>query len=143
MTYVSTTDKIFNNTQDGKNLHYSPFVEEVGITGHPILRLAVSLAAAEGRGRLLWTSAYSLHRETTMLGANKVGVVDELEFCILNISLVFYTGSFAEPTPIVKGWLRVSHRAIDESHTQYRLWLPYICIRQQLGTQGTLIESTP
>ncbi|PYH99744.1 X-Pro dipeptidyl-peptidase protein [Aspergillus ellipticus CBS 707.79] len=37
----------------------------------------------------------------------------------------FYTGTIGDPVPIVKGWLRVSLRAVDESHPQHREYLPY------------------
>ncbi|OJJ76621.1 hypothetical protein ASPBRDRAFT_39116 [Aspergillus brasiliensis CBS 101740] len=38
---------------------------------------------------------------------------------------VFYVGTVGDPTPVVKGWLRVSHRKVDESHPLHRHYLPY------------------
>ncbi len=38
---------------------------------------------------------------------------------------VFYTGSFGDPTPVTRGYLRVSLRKINKSHPHHREWLPY------------------
>ncbi|GLB12265.1 hypothetical protein AtubIFM57258_009546 [Aspergillus tubingensis] len=38
---------------------------------------------------------------------------------------VFYTGTVGDPAPVVKGWLRVSHRKVDETHPLHRPYLPY------------------
>ncbi|KAH6652285.1 Alpha/Beta hydrolase protein [Truncatella angustata] len=38
---------------------------------------------------------------------------------------VFYTGTMGDPVPIVKGWLRVSLRKVDETHPLHREHLPY------------------
>ena len=38
---------------------------------------------------------------------------------------VFHTGTVGDPVPVVKGWLRVSHRKVDETHPLHRHYLPY------------------
>lgn len=38
---------------------------------------------------------------------------------------VFYTGTMGDPVPIVKGWLRVSLRKVDTTHSSHRDYLPY------------------
>lgn len=38
---------------------------------------------------------------------------------------VLYTGTVGDPIPVVKGWLRVSHRQVDDSHPLHREYLPY------------------
>lgn len=38
---------------------------------------------------------------------------------------MFYTGTVGDPVPVVKGWLRVSQRKVDETHSLHRPYLPY------------------
>ncbi|GLA15538.1 hypothetical protein AnigIFM62618_002081 [Aspergillus niger] len=38
---------------------------------------------------------------------------------------VFHTGTVGDPVPVVKGWLRVSHRKVDETDPLHRHYLPY------------------
>ena len=38
---------------------------------------------------------------------------------------VFYTGSSGDPVPVVKGWLRASLRAVDQSNPLHKPYLPH------------------
>lgn len=38
---------------------------------------------------------------------------------------MLYTGTTGDEVPVVKGWLRLSLRKIDESHSKHRPYLPY------------------
>lgn len=41
------------------------------------------------------------------------------------MAAVYYTGTSGDATPVVKGWLRASLRAIDSSHPQHTAYSPY------------------
>ena len=38
---------------------------------------------------------------------------------------IFYTGTVGDPVPVTKGWLRVSLRKTNDSHTRHKPWHPH------------------
>ena len=92
----------------------APFEKETEITGHIVAHLNVSCSAIAA-------------------GANPPSDID------LFVSLrhfddqgkeIFYTGTMGDPVPVVKGWLRVSLRKVDEEDPRHRTYLPYRAYRK-------------
>lgn len=114
------------------------FEQECEVTGHPIVRLSMSLGAKDGsspremdvfvtlrhygpEGSEGWFPKHNFHMRWTCL--NNGFRVSGADLCTCKI--VFYTGTTGDPVPISKGWLRVSLRKVDESHQHHRPYLPY------------------
>lgn len=84
-----------------------PFTEETEITGHITAQLNVSVDAEEG------------------LTPSDIDIFVTLRHFDKNDKEIFYTGTAGDPVPLVKGYLRVSHRKIQEDHPWNKPYLPY------------------
>ncbi|RSL56817.1 hypothetical protein CEP53_006692 [Fusarium sp. AF-6] len=89
------------------NLRTGPFPEKTEITGHPLAHLLVSVADKEG-SRPTDMDIFITIRHYDQEGEE-----------------VFYTGTTGEPVPVVKGWLRLSLRKVDESNPAHKTYLPH------------------
>ncbi|RAK98832.1 CocE/NonD family hydrolase [Aspergillus ibericus CBS 121593] len=87
----------------------SAFESETEVTGHITAHLNVSV--------------------TANLRSNITPSDIDLFLTLRHISAagkeIFYTGSFGDPIPVTRGWLRVSLRKVNESHPKHREWLPH------------------
>ncbi|KAE8307053.1 Alpha/Beta hydrolase protein [Aspergillus transmontanensis] len=79
------------------------------ITGHILLRITVSCS----RARQDAPSPSDIDLFITLRKLNADG------------KEVHYTGTMGDPVPIVKGWLRVSLRRVNDKHPFHREYLPY------------------
>ncbi len=84
-----------------------PFPSEVEITGHIAARLNVSCSPNNGN------TPQEIDLFLALWHINKEG------------QEILYTGSTGNPEPIVRGWLRVSYRAVDASHPYHSEFTPY------------------
>ncbi|KAL6703986.1 hypothetical protein ACN47E_008924 [Coniothyrium glycines] len=81
--------------------------EKLEITGHPVLRVSMSLSSVDNSHPTDMDVFVTLRH---------IGPNDEE---------VFYTGTAGDPVPIVKGWLRASLRKTDTTHPKHKEYLPY------------------
>ncbi|KAI8686824.1 PepX-C domain-containing protein [Fusarium sp. Ph1] len=96
------------DAQDGElDLRTDPFHEKTEITGHPLAHLLVSVADKEG------STPTDMDIFITIRHYDTEG------------KEVFYTGTTGEPVPVVKGWLRLSLRKVDESNPAHKEYLPH------------------
>ncbi|KAF7173646.1 hypothetical protein CNMCM5623_005884 [Aspergillus felis] len=79
------------------------------ITGHIVLRLTVSCSRAKQDS----PPPSDIDLFVTLRKLNADG------------KEVYYTGTMGDPVPIVKGWLRVSLRKVNDNHPFHREYLPY------------------
>ncbi len=86
----------------------TPFESETEITGHITATLHVSAS------KDAWSSTPS-----------DIDLFLTLRHLSPSNEEVFYTGSFGDPTPVTRGYLRVSLRKINKNHPHHRDWLPY------------------
>ncbi|KPM34994.1 hypothetical protein AK830_g11574 [Neonectria ditissima] len=116
------------NAPSGGSIEFSTgrFENDIEITGHSVLHLTVSLAALDG------FSPSDMDVFVTLRHFNASG------------KEVLYTGSFSEPCPITRGWLRASHRAIDASSSVNKPYLPVhlhtAASARPVAADGTLYE---
>lgn len=96
------------------------FEKETEITGHIVAHLNVSLTPAA-----VSTAKKDIDLFVTLRHLSPSG------------KEIFYTGTAGDPVPITKGWLRVSLRAIDETHPKNR---PYLPQRNYLSTDVQPVE---
>ena len=75
----------------------SPFTHETEITGHPLVRLTISLGTRDG------SSPTDLDVFVTLRHIGTDG------------KEIYYTGTAGDPVPIVKGWLRLSLRSTSST----------------------------
>ncbi|KAG4432916.1 hypothetical protein IFR05_011609 [Cadophora sp. M221] len=87
----------------------SPFEEETEITGHIVAHLNISASASEAN----------------MKPPSDIDVFATLRHFDADGKEIFYTGTIGDPIPVVKGWLRVSLRKVEENHSLHREYLPY------------------
>jgi predicted acyl esterase len=85
----------------------APFRETTEITGHIVAHLNVSMNAYIGKSLPKDIDLFLTLRHIRLEGE------------------VFYTGTAGDPVPLCKGWLRVSFRKINASHTRNRDYLPH------------------
>lgn len=86
----------------------SPFEAETEITGHIMAHLGVSRSGIPGQNSPSDMDIFVTLRHFDVQGKE-----------------IFYTGSMGDPVPVVKGWLRVSLRKVNENHPRHRAYLPY------------------
>ncbi|CAK7225456.1 hypothetical protein SBRCBS47491_005896 [Sporothrix bragantina] len=90
-----------------------PFPEEVEITGHPMVRLTVSLS--------------KLPEAKTV--PSEIDLFVTIRHFDASGKEIFYTGTTGEPIPVVKGWLRVSLRRCNtdspDHKPEYLPWREY------------------
>ncbi len=100
-----------------------PFQSETEITGHVTAHLNISMTPDEmsrqGKGKFNADVFVTLRH----LGP------DGME--------IFYTGSSGDAVPLAKGWLRLSHRRVEEMHPKHRHYLPR---REYLSTGVLPVE---
>ena len=87
------------------------FEEETEITGHIIAHLSVSVTAKPGKAYTCTPSDIDLFLTVRHISSRGTEVL--------------YTGTGGDPTPVTKGWLRVSLRKVNKKHVRHRDWLPY------------------
>ena len=85
----------------------TPFRQETEVTGHITVHLNVSVTPKESSGQK------DIDLFVTLRHVDPTG------------QEIFYTGTIGDPVPVCKGWLRVSLRAVCESHPRHRSYLPY------------------
>ncbi|KAH8688909.1 X-Pro dipeptidyl-peptidase C-terminal non-catalytic domain-containing protein [Phaeosphaeriaceae sp. PMI808] len=85
----------------------TPFEKETEITGHIVGHLNVSVTPD--------------HPATE----NDIDVFLTIRHLNAQGNEVFYTGSMGDAVPVVKGWLRLSLRKVDESNAKHRPYLPH------------------
>ncbi|KAI0131924.1 Alpha/Beta hydrolase protein [Xylariales sp. AK1849] len=85
----------------------APFEKVIEITGHPTLRISLSLSSRDD------SAPTEMDVFVTLRHRNAKG--DE----------VFYTGTSGDATPVVKGWLRASLRVTDTTHPQHTDYCPH------------------
>lgn len=86
----------------------APFEADTEITGHVTAHINVSMTPESDDG-----------------SPKDIDLFVTLRYLAPNGEEVHYTGTAGDPIPLAKGWLRVSHRKIDEKHTLHRPYLPY------------------
>ncbi|KAJ6192374.1 Alpha/Beta hydrolase protein [Bipolaris maydis] len=89
------------------NFRTAPCEEEAEITSHPLAHLVASVSSMDG------ASPCNMDIFLTLRHYDSQG------------NEVFYTGTTGEPVPVVKGWLRLSLRRVDDSHPAHREYLPH------------------
>ncbi|PWY97384.1 alpha/beta-hydrolase [Testicularia cyperi] len=108
-TLQTSLDKVQTGTlsyrgHDGDSLLFNTkFERETEITGHPTLRLLVSVAEQEGHT------------------PSEIDLFVTLRHLDAGGKEIFYTGTAGDPAPIVKGWLRGSVRKVDQTKS-HGLW---------------------
>ncbi|KAM0472429.1 hypothetical protein ACHAP7_008582 [Fusarium lateritium] len=89
------------------DIRTKPFSERTEVTGHPMAHLVVSIGNKEK------SQPKNMDIFVTLRHYDHVG------------KEIFYTGTTGEEVPIVKGWLRVSLRKVDESNPAHQTYLPH------------------
>ena len=69
--------------------------------------------------------------------AKKVSSHNRRHVSIADCNVVFYTGTTGEPVPVVKGWLRVSMRALSRNKSEHSSIIPE---RDYLSTSVQQVE---
>lgn len=88
----------------------SPLEEELEITGHITATVNVSVDA---------------DTDTGCPPPSDIDLFVTLRHIGVDGNEIFYTGTIGDPVAVCKGFLRVSHRRIQESHELHRQYLPY------------------
>ncbi|CUM55110.1 uncharacterized protein AC631_03446 [Debaryomyces fabryi] len=83
-----------------------PFEKEVEITGHITSQLNISVDDED-------------------VSPSDIDIFVTLRHLDKDSKEILYTGTAGDPVPLCKGYLRVSHRKIQESHPWNRPYLPY------------------
>ncbi|KAH7327456.1 Alpha/Beta hydrolase protein [Rhexocercosporidium sp. MPI-PUGE-AT-0058] len=97
-----------------------PFEKETEITGHIVGHLNVSVTPD--------------HPATE----NDIDLFLTIRHLNAQGNEVFYTGSMGDPVPLVKGWLRLSLRKVDESNAKHRPYLPH---RNYFNSEAQPVDS--
>ena len=108
---ATLTYKALGTLQDQQSLqfHSGPFEAETEITGHITAHLNLSVSGnSDGEAQ----------------APSELDVFLTLRYLDTDGNEIFYTGAAGDPVPLSKGWLRLSLRSVDESHTQHRHYLP-------------------
>lgn len=87
----------------------APFKDEVEFTGHVVAHLEISASSLP-------------ERETD---PTEIDIFLTLRHLDAKGKEILYTGTVGDPVPVTKGWLRVSHRKLAESHTRHKPWKPH------------------
>ncbi|KAF5858946.1 hypothetical protein ETB97_003549 [Aspergillus alliaceus] len=87
---------------------YSPAFEETVVTGHIVAHLNVFVCPDEGGPLPSETDLFLTLRYVSPSGEE-----------------IYYTSTVGDPTPLTKGWTRVSMRKVNEKHLRHREYLPY------------------
>ncbi|CUM67400.1 uncharacterized protein PRCAT00005094001 [Priceomyces carsonii] len=103
LTYRANTTL---DDQDAINFTTDPFEKETEITGHITAQLNVSV-------------------DDEKVTPSEIDIFVTLRHLDSKGKEVFYTGTAGDPVPLCKGYLRVSHRKINEDHPWHRPYLPY------------------
>ncbi|KIJ55804.1 hypothetical protein M422DRAFT_24318 [Sphaerobolus stellatus SS14] len=85
-----------------------PFTQETEITGHIVANLILSVEPDQS-GKI----------------PKDVDIFVTIRHLDSEDKEIFYTGTFGDPAPVTKGWLRASVRAVDEKHQFHRHYTPY------------------
>lgn len=99
--HPSSPEQVAYRGFDGESVKFEHKVEgsEIEITGHPHLRLLMSVAADPNTGSV----------------PSEIDIFATLRHLDAAGSEIFYTGTAGDPCPIVKGWLRASVRKVDQA----------------------------
>ncbi|KAL8276718.1 hypothetical protein RQP46_010897 [Phenoliferia psychrophenolica] len=84
------------------------FDVETEVAGHVVAHLAASVEALPGKAAPKDMDLFLTLRHLDSEGKE-----------------VFYTGTAGDPVPLCKGWLRASLRAVDESNSRHKDYLPH------------------
>ncbi|SNX82162.1 related to hydrolase, CocE/NonD family [Melanopsichium pennsylvanicum] len=118
---VSSANQVRYRGFDGESVKFELKVEddEIEITGHPHLRLLMSVAADSQTGSV----------------PSEIDLFVTLRHLDAEGKEIHYTGTTGDPCPVVKGWLRASVRKVDQ--TKSSELLPH---RNYLSTEVAPIE---
>ena len=97
----SSADQVCYKGYDGESIKFDHKVQdgEMEITGHPHLRLLMSVAKDPATGAV----------------PSEADIFVTLRHLDAEGNEIFYTGTAGDPCPIVKGWLRASVRKVDQA----------------------------
>ena len=85
----------------------APFEEETEVTGHIVGHLNVSVTPDQ------------------ISDENDIDLFLTVRHLNADGAEVYYTGTVGDPIPVVKGWLRLSLRKVDDSDAKHRPFLPF------------------
>ncbi|KAK5108764.1 hypothetical protein LTR62_007824 [Meristemomyces frigidus] len=96
-----------SNDQQFVRFTTAPFEAEIEITGHSVAHLNMSCTTASGAGP-----------------PSDIDVFVSLRHFDSEGKEIFYTGTIGDPVPVIKGWLRISLRKVEEDHPKHSEYLP-------------------
>lgn len=96
------------------------FEHNTELTGHVVAHLSVSLTPDQ------------------ISDESDIDLFLTLRYLAPSGNEVHYTGTAGDPVPLAKGWLRVSMRKIDKSHSRHRSYLPH---RNYLSTDVVPVKA--
>ena len=104
--------RALGNLRDPRGMRFTTdaFKQETEFTGHIVVHLSVSASKSP---------------ESSKLGPTEIDVFITIRHLDANGKEILYTGTVGDPVPVTKGWLRVSHRKVNQGHSRTTPWYPH------------------